>query len=47
MPPEDAVDEFANTFKEWHYLVAGLCVGFVAGWLAAAEYLRGTLHGGN
>lgn len=23
MPPENAVDEFANTFKEWHYLVGG------------------------
>lgn len=26
--------EFASTFREWHYLVGGLSVGFVAGWLA-------------
>ncbi|WP_324757064.1 hypothetical protein [Haloarcula montana] len=29
--PDDVVDEFASTFKEWHYLIGGAAVGFVAG----------------
>ena len=29
--PDGAVDEFANTFKEWHYFVGGFALGFVAG----------------
>jgi len=29
-------DQFASTFKEWHYLVGGVCVGFLAG----IEYYR-------
>lgn len=33
--------QFASTFREWHYLVAGLALGFLLG----AEYAR-RYHGG-
>jgi hypothetical protein len=29
--PEGATDEFANTFKEWHYLTGGYAAGVVSG----------------
>lgn len=29
------IDEFANTFKEWHYFVGGGAIGFVTGILVA------------
>lgn len=38
MIPDGAVEEFANTFREWHYLVSGASVGFVAGWIAGSRY---------
>jgi hypothetical protein len=36
MPPRDALAEFANTYQEWHYLVGGAAIGFLAG----IEYAR-------
>jgi len=36
MPPRNALEEFASTYKEWHYLVGGFAVGFLAG----IEYAR-------
>lgn len=36
MLPDNALKQFANTFKEWHYLVSGLAIGFLAG----IEYYR-------
>ena len=30
MLPDDATEEFANTFKEWHYFVGGAAVSAVA-----------------
>ncbi|MFC6975804.1 hypothetical protein ACFQL1_15830 [Halomicroarcula sp. GCM10025709] len=29
--PDGAVGEFASTFKEWHYLIGGFCVGVLVG----------------
>jgi len=34
--PDNAVDQFANTFKEWHYFAGG----FVLGVLVGIEYAR-------
>jgi len=56
MTPTDGrlLDQFASTFREWHYLVGGGAAGFVLGF-AAAVYLvirlfraerRSRLHGG-
>jgi len=36
--PQRLLNEFASTFKEWHYLVGGGATGFVLGF-AAAVYL--------
>ena len=33
MLPDGLLSTFASTFKEWHYLVGGACVGFVLGWV--------------
>lgn len=30
MPPDGALDEFANTFTEWHYLAGGAALGWLA-----------------
>ena len=30
MLPDDATDEFANTFKEWHYFVGGAAISALA-----------------
>lgn len=38
MLPDRLFDEFASTFKEWHYMVGGLCVGFVLGWVVNALF---------
>ncbi len=32
------VDQFASTFREWHYLVGGACAGFVLGWVMHAAF---------
>jgi hypothetical protein len=37
--PDDALDEFANTYREWHYLAGGFTLGVLAG----IEYARRTL----
>lgn len=29
--PDGAVDQFASTFKEWHYLAGGFSLGFASG----------------
>lgn len=35
MPPDDVLDEFASTWKEWHYLAGGFALGVVVGtWVA-------------
>jgi len=34
--PEDALTQFASTFREWHYLLGG----FAAGVLVGIEYYR-------
>jgi hypothetical protein len=39
MPPEGAIDEFASSWREWHYLVVGFAVGALLGWIA-----RSLLH---
>jgi hypothetical protein len=31
MPPDDALAEFASTYREWHYFVGGVSIGVVAG----------------
>lgn len=31
MIPDDAGEEFANTFREWHYLVNGFATGVIVG----------------
>lgn len=31
MIPDGARKQFANTFKEWHYLAGGASAGFAAG----------------
>lgn len=38
MPPKDVMGEFANTYEEWHYLVGGVCMGYVAGWVSHSVY---------
>jgi hypothetical protein len=35
------------TFQEWHYFVAGLALGTIAGWILGAEYSRQHFHGGD
>lgn len=39
MPPDDALDEFANTYREWHYLAGGVALGFLAGVLTALAFV--------
>lgn len=34
------VDEFANTFQEWHYLAGGASVGVVIGLFVAVRWFR-------
>lgn len=34
MIPDDAADEFANTWREWHYFVGGFAVGWTLGLIA-------------
>lgn len=31
MIPDGALDQFNNTFKEWHYFVGGFSIGFTIG----------------
>jgi hypothetical protein len=33
--PDELSEEFASTFKEWHYLVGGGAAGFALGFLVA------------
>lgn len=33
MLPDKAKEQFANTFKEWHYLVNGFASGVIVGFL--------------
>lgn len=33
-----ALRQFVNTFKEWHYLVAGFSIGAIAGWVAGSLF---------
>lgn len=40
--PEGVVEEFASTYREWHYLAGGFSAGFATGVFVAARYLRGT-----
>lgn len=42
MAPENAIEQFANTYKEWHYLVGGFSMGFLVGTvlMAVYEYVR-------
>lgn len=42
MPPEDPLDEFANTYREWHYFVGGFAIGYLFG----VEYYRRYVGGG-
>lgn len=37
MIPDDALDEFANTYREWHYLAGGFAVGWTLGLLVGAR----------
>jgi hypothetical protein len=37
--PEGAVEEFADTFKEWHYLTGGYAAGVVSGVLLCSGLL--------
>jgi len=39
MPPDTALDEFANTFREWHYFVGGFALGVIAGWVGGRLFL--------
>lgn len=45
MPPRNALEEFANEWREWHYLTAGLAVGALLGYVLA-DVLHRTLGGG-
>jgi uncharacterized membrane-anchored protein YhcB (DUF1043 family) len=36
MLPPDLINQFANTFQEWHYLAVGLAVGFSVGFVVRA-----------
>ena len=29
--PDGMLDQFANTFREWHYFVGGFAIGFLLG----------------
>jgi hypothetical protein len=37
--PDGAVDQFASTFKEWHYLAAGFSAGFATGMYLTGRWL--------
>jgi len=39
MPPDDALSEFANTYREWHYLAGGFALGVVAGIVIALAFV--------
>ncbi len=39
---ERLLEQFASTFREWHYFVGGLALGFLLG----AEYARRAFGGG-
>lgn len=36
--PRRALGQFASTFKEFHYLVAGFAVGLIFGWMAGSIF---------
>ena len=35
-----AISELFNTFDEIHYFIAGVCVGFIGGFVFAVKYLE-------
>lgn len=39
MLPDDALAEFASTYKEWHYLAGGFALGVVAGIAIALAFV--------
>jgi hypothetical protein len=43
----DLLAQFANTYREWHYLSVGIMAGFLAGYMTRelTGYLAGELHG--
>lgn len=45
MLPPDVLGEFASTFKEWHYFIGGVSLGFLLGWVGHAVS-HAVLYGG-
>lgn len=40
-----SVAEFASTYKEWHYLIGGVSIGYLFGWVSSSLYrYRGHHH---
>jgi hypothetical protein len=38
--PENALNEFVSTYREWHYMMGGFSVGGLLGVLFGIEYHR-------
>lgn len=39
MPPKNLLQQFASTYREWHYLVGGFAIGVLVGIEYARRYL--------
>jgi hypothetical protein len=44
MLPNGLLDQFANTFREWHYFIGGFSLGAILGWVGHAM-LHALTHG--